>query len=524
MKQQKNILFIMCDQLRRDYLSCYGHKTLHTPNIDALAEMGVIFDNAYVQSPLCGPSRASFYTGRYMFTHGANWNNFPLRIDEKTIGDYLAPFNVRTALVGKTHMVVDPREIERLNIGSDAELGIHLRQCGFEPYVRDDGLHPDPIADPALAYNQYLREQGYGDSHNPWNYAANAVEVDGRISSGWLMRHCDRPARVADEHSETAYMTDRAMDFIRDAGNTPWCLHLSYIKPHWPYIVSAPYHNMYSADDLMPVNRSEDERCYAHPVHRAFMDVSYSKVFSDDRVRDVVGPAYMGLIKQVDDHLGRLMAFLRDNGNLENTLIVFTSDHGDYLGDHWLGEKDLYHDASIRIPLIIYDPSEQAAATRGTRNDSLVEAIDLLPTFVHYHSDAPLPYRLEGLSLLETLRTGALLPRKGAITELDYSCREEARRILDIEPEQCRGFVYTSRDWKYVLLEGYEPVLFDLNEDPNELRNLAALPEHRDVVGECHEAIFQWLRKRRTRTESEVAIKSLPKDFEKRAGIIIGVW
>ncbi|GGO79885.1 phosphonate monoester hydrolase [Marinobacterium nitratireducens] len=514
----------MCDQLRQDYLSCYGHETLKTPNIDALANMGVTFDNAFIQSPLCGPSRASFYTGRYMFSHGSNWNNFPLRVDEKTIGDYLSNFNVRTALVGKTHMLVDPKEIQRLKIFSDAELGIHLRECGFEPYTRDDGLHPDPIVDPDLEYNKYLSSKGYNDSHNPWNYAANAIEVEGKISSGWLMRHCSKPARVADEHSETAYMTDKAIEFINDAGKNSWCLHLSYIKPHWPYIVSSPYHDMYSKEDIKPVVRSSAELTDAHPVHKGFMDVSYSKVFSDDKVRDTVIPAYMGLIKQVDDHFGRLMRFLSENEYLENTLIVFTSDHGDYLGDHWLGEKDLYHNPSIKIPLIIYDPCREADGTRGSRNASLVESIDLLPTFIRFHSQESMPYRLEGTSLLDTLRTGKELSRKGAITELDYSCREEARRALEIEPEQCRGFVYTTKCWKYVMLEGYDAVLFNLIDDPDELINVVDDPNNRDIVQECREGIFEWLRKRRTRNQSEEEIKSLPRDFEKRAGIMIGVW
>jgi arylsulfatase A-like enzyme len=98
----KNILFIMCDQLRFDYLGCYGHPHLKTPNIDALAARGVRFDRAYVQSPVCGPSRMSFYTGRYMRSHGANWNGFPLRVDEPTLGDHLAELGMRTVLVGKT--------------------------------------------------------------------------------------------------------------------------------------------------------------------------------------------------------------------------------------------------------------------------------------------------------------------------------------------------------------------------------------------------------------------------------------
>ena len=107
MRQTKNILFIMCDQLRFDYLSCYGHRRLFTPNIDALAANGVRFTRAYVQSPVCGASRMSFYTGRYVQSHGATWNGVPLKVGEMTLGDYLRPLGVRTVLVGKTHMRAD---------------------------------------------------------------------------------------------------------------------------------------------------------------------------------------------------------------------------------------------------------------------------------------------------------------------------------------------------------------------------------------------------------------------------------
>ena len=112
----RNVLFIMCDQLRADYLSCMGHKSLQTPHIDALAADGVTFDRAYVQSPICGPSRMSFYTGRYTFSHGSTWNNVPLSVAEWTIGDYLRPLGVRTALAGKTHMAADKEGMARLAI------------------------------------------------------------------------------------------------------------------------------------------------------------------------------------------------------------------------------------------------------------------------------------------------------------------------------------------------------------------------------------------------------------------------
>jgi len=122
-KPIKNILFVMADQLRWDYLSCYGHPHLHTPNIDRLAEKGVRFDRAYVQSPVCGPSRASFYTGRTVFSHGSTWNRVPLPIGELTLGDYLRPTGVRTAVVGKTHMVPDAEGMGRLGTMDYIRLG-----------------------------------------------------------------------------------------------------------------------------------------------------------------------------------------------------------------------------------------------------------------------------------------------------------------------------------------------------------------------------------------------------------------
>jgi arylsulfatase A-like enzyme len=140
---------------------------------------------------------------------------------------------------------------------------------------------------------------------------------------------------------------------------------------------------------MLPAIRSEAERDNAHPVFAAYMDMRYSKNMSRDEARAKVIPTYMGLITQIDDQMGVLMAFLESRGVLDTTMIVFTSDHGDYLGDHWMGEKGLFHDQSAKIPLIVIDPSRAADATRGTQCDALVEAIDLAPTFVDYFGGKP---------------------------------------------------------------------------------------------------------------------------------------
>ena len=159
MPRAKNILCIMCDQLRYDYLGCTGHPTLKTPNIDAMAARGVRFSNAYVQSPICGPSRMSFYTGRYMRSHGSHWNGWPLRVGEPTLGDHLNKIGVRNVLVGKTHMAPDLEGLKRSASRRIRSSACMCRECGFEPYERDDGLHP--TARPRPRYDAYLREQGY---------------------------------------------------------------------------------------------------------------------------------------------------------------------------------------------------------------------------------------------------------------------------------------------------------------------------------------------------------------------------
>ena len=342
-RSAKNVLFIMCDQLRADHLSCYGHPRLHTPHLDALARRGVLFEHAYVQSPVCGPSRMSYYTGRYMHAHGVSWNFVPLKVGEMTIGDHLRPLGVRSVLIGKTHMRGDASGISRLGIDPASPIGVRIAECGFDPFERDDGIHPYSGHDPDPNYNRYLREHGF-DGDNPWEAWANTVvDEQGGQHSGWYLKYSHLPARVPAEHSETAYTTNRAMDFMRDAGDQPWLAHLSSIKPHWPYVVPAPYAGMYTPADALSVVSSEAERTDPHPVYGAMTRHRVSRTFAKPGIRDAVMVGYVGLVKQIDDELGRLFAFMEARGLMENTMIVFCADHGDFLGDHWLGDKELFH-------------------------------------------------------------------------------------------------------------------------------------------------------------------------------------
>ncbi len=524
MARIRNILFIMADQLRADCLSCYGHDIVQTPVIDRLAAEGVRFTRAYVQAPVCGPSRMSFYTGRYAISHGATYNNFPLPVDQRTIGDHLAPLGVKAVLIGKTHMAADREGMARMGVDPASSLGVRLSECGFIPYCRDDGLHPDISADPDLAYNRYLRSRGWR-GRNPWHWVANAAEGDdGTILSGWYMRHADLPARVAEADSETAWMTDRAMEFMARNADTPFCLHLSYIKPHWPYMAPAPYHALYRDIPLPEANRGAAERENPHPVHRAFMEHDESRAFSRDDCRNKVLPTYWGLIRQIDDHLGRLFAFMEKQGLMDKTLIVFTSDHGDYLGDHWLGEKELFHEESARIPLIVRDPRPAADTTRGHSTDALNESIDLLPSFVEALGGVPDERWLEGQSLIPLLhgRKPARW-RDAAFSEVDYSVRK-ARCALGLKPRQARAFMVRSRRFKYIEHACFPPELFDLENDPRELHDLGRDEGYAQIRSEHRDMLHDWLMMRKTRTAIDDATIEARTGGAAKRGYLFGRW
>ena len=531
MTKPRNILFIMFDQLRFDYLSCAGHPYLETPNIDWLASRSVRFDRAYVQSPVCGASRMSFYTGRYTSSHGSTWNGIPLRVGEWTMGDHLREAGMDALLIGKTHMKVDADGMQRLGLAADSIIGARLAECGFDVLVRDDGLWgtgPDGNYDEKLSpYNQYLREKGY-EADNPWHDYANAgIEDNGDIASGWIYANAGKPANIREEDSETPWLTREMIRFLDEAAprrDRPWMCHLSYIKPHWPYIVPAPYHDMYGPNSFVPVVRHADELVDQHPVYAAFSGNVIGQAFQQDAVRNAALGAYMGLIKQIDDQMGHLFAYLRDNGLMEDTMIVITSDHGDYLGDHWLGEKDLFHEASVRVPMIVYDPSSEADATRGSVNDALVEAIDLVPTFVEFAGGTPRDEWLEGHSLLPLLYGEKPDDWRGyAVSEYDYSVTPMAAR-LDMAPKDARLFMVTDGRWKFMHAEGgFPPMLFDLQNDPMELRDLGRDPAYGGAVADCYDKLFEWARRcaqRTTLSDRQILDR---RGKSRRKGIVLGI-
>lgn len=522
-----NILYIMFDQLRFDYLSCAGHPFIKTPNIDRLAAKGVRFTSAYTQSPVCGAARMSAYTGRYVSSHGAQWNGHPLRVGEQTLSGHLRAGGVGCWLVGKTHMKADAEGMARLGLSPDSVIGARQAECGFDVWCRDDGLWaegPGGFYDKKRSpYNAYLKSKGYG-GNNPWADFANASSDGNSLASGWFMKNAALPANVDEADSETPWLTSQAIDFIEQAQGD-WCAHISYIKPHWPYIVPAPYHNMYGPDDIMPPVRSDKELEAPHPIYKGFVTGQIGQSFSRDEVRETVIPAYMGLITQCDDQMGRLFNYLEKSGRDQDTMIIITSDHGDYLGDHWLGEKDLFHAPSVKVPLIVYDPRPHADQTRGSTCDALVEAIDVTATIIDAAGCEIPTHIVEGQSLmpyLKGLKPDA--PRDYAVSEYDYS-RHPVCAELNIAPRDARMFMVATHDWKLVHCEGgIRPMLFDLQNDPDELCDLGADASHNDIRAEMYQHLHAWslrMSQRLTVSDDDIAHAKRVGD---QTGVLLGLY
>ena len=257
-----------------------------------------------------------------------------------------------------------------------------------------------------------------------------------------------------------------------------------------------------------------------HPVLDSYQGNKIAQAFQKEEVRNKVIPAYMGLIKQCDDHLGRILEHLEQTGQMDNTMIVLTSDHGDYLGDHWLGEKDLFHEQSVKIPMIIFDPRQEADKTRGTTCDALVESIDLVATFIDTAGGEVPSHIVEGKSLVPWLHGEVPEWRDFVISEYDYSVTPQAVK-LGVEPRDARLFMVFDGRYKLMHAEGgFRPMLFDLQEDPNEFVDLAKGNGHGEIIDKLYGHLTKWgLRLSQRVTKSEDDIKAM-RGRSLRRGII----
>ena len=433
--KRPNLLIIMSDEHAPMFSSVHGHPLVQTPNMERLAAMGTTFDNAYCNSPLCMPSRMSFMTGRYIH-HQDTWDNAcPLRVDALTWAHQLRSVGYDVALSGKQHFC-----------GPD-------RLHGFQQQLARD-LHAE------LAHPVFDWSQGVIPAQGPWGAPAEAgpgrsveIEVDDLVQQ-------------------------RALEWLREPARRerPWALNVSFIAPHFPFIAPQRYWDMYPPEEVDLPEIPPGHLEALHPVYRRLRRMFGLADFPEELVRRARA-GYYGLISYLDDKLGQLLDVLEASAQLENTVVIHLSDHGEMNGEHGLWRKSNFYEASARVPLQIAWPGQLPAGARVAQVVSLVDVAATMLELAGVEPAAP----LDGDSML------ALMQGR------DDDWKDEAFA------EYCGHGVVAPMAMlrrgrhKFNFSLGDPPELYDLQADPGEFINLAGRPEHARIEGQLQaDLLARW--------------------------------
>jgi arylsulfatase len=449
---QPNILLLFVDQMRYDAMGCAGNPVIRTPGLDRLAREGVHFTHGLTPSPVCIAARQSLITGHYCSTHGRFANNVvnpePLFY---TVPQLLGSAGYITHAIGKMHF--RPAR----------------RHYGFQ---RMELMEEIPLHRADDEYLMYLKDVGYG----------HVRQVHGVRN---VLYHQPQVSVIPEEHHGSTWVADRTIDFLcrhaRAYKDRPFFLWSSWIAPHLPWNAPEPFASMYPVDQVDPPFGWDQPREALPPSlrnNKATADLEFASQEHLRRIRAL----YYGNVSLVDKGIGRILRALDALGMAENTLIVFTSDHGDLLGDHGLIQKSKPYEASIRVPFLLRFPGRLEA---GRQSAERVTLRDLMPTFleaagVEYPGQPALP----GASLLGRPGGGLAQPREECVVE------------EGIGPSRWLSIMSGPWKYNYYMRGGWEE-LFNLDEDPREMRNLLLdepSPEAREIGVDLRQRLTAWER------------------------------
>lgn len=457
MPKQPNIIMILCDELRADALGCFGNPIVQTPNIDRLAHEGTRFSQCFVTQPTCTPSRASILTGCYPSALRARMVGCYTPDDKRFLPRALSAKGYRTASIGKIHLVPQSAEPAVLAQALATEDGVYF---GFQEVDLVNGHGNRCFGN---RYTNWLRERLPDLDERQ----ANAAPYENGVN-------CWRWNLPQDVHS-SHYIADRAIDFLETATDEPYFLHVSFPDPHYPFTAPEPWASLYDPAimplPIPPIAESFDMPELHERVYRGPLTPSAGRGRPRDRVIGTpphnyaeynqddwkqVKAIYYGMVSLVDYSVGRILDALDRLGMNDNTIIVFVSDHGDYLGDHGMYGKGLPYDSALRTPLIYRGPGIAAGQTISTVESTL----DIAPTLLDLAGVAE-PEGIQGCSLMRLLG-GEDWPRPGAaLVENDDDFA--ALRMRTLIGPRWRLTFYHSQDWGE---------LIDRERDPLEMRNL----------------------------------------------------
>ena len=476
-----NLLFIYTDEQAFNTLEAYGNSEISMPNLNRLAERSVVFDQAYVTQPVCTPSRSTLLTGLYPHTDGCTANNVPLRPETPCLPEMLAGGDYVTAHFGKWH------------------LGDELyAQHGFGEWIGiEDG------------YNQYNgkgKDRSIRSGYHHYLIECGLAPRNGKTFSR------EEAARLPEEHGKPAFLAREASRFIRANRNDPFALYVNFLEPHMPYF--GPRDNQYDPRTIpLPPNfdavLDDSQPLKARAFAQAYREWGHSGMplrTPEDWRRLIAN--YWGLCSLIDTHIGTILNTLEESGLSDDTIVVFTSDHGDMMGSHGLTAKSVMFEEAVRVPLMIRLPNQD----QGKHVSGPVSHIDVVPTLLDLMNQ-PIPPHLQGKSLrglLETEKatsTGSVFiewnghntgfvgeewgsfPMPSALEGV--VSREEVETAVS-DPVRT---VVTPDGWKLNHSQRGEHELYDLSSDPGETENLFYRTESAPIVDRLKEEIARWQKR-----------------------------
>ncbi len=460
-KNRPNILWICSDQQRFDTLGCYGNQYVNTPNIDRLAEEGVLFENCYAQNPVCSPSRSSFLTGRYPHVTGCRQNGQPIHASERLIPKILHDAGYTCGLSGKLHL--NPAAPYRFR---QSENRI---DDGYDVFFWSHGHAPKH---PANQYQQWLTEKGV------------KYKTDDFADCRWI------ELGMPEEYHQTTWCVDRAISYIDYCNkfDMPWLFSINFFDPHCPFDPPEKYLKRYLDDiDSIPLpnyveGELKNKPAYQTELHK-YCDQDRNPNIKELRAEELtdqehryIKAAYWAMVDLIDAQVGRLVEHLKVTGEYDNTIIVYMSDHGEMLGDHGLYYKAMsLYEGAVHVPLIVHYP-KLLAPKRCSAN---MELMHIAPTLLEAAGIVP-EVGMQTTSLWKELVNGSEIPPEDTFTEYYNSLC-----CTFSDPRHNFSTMIRSGNYKLSLCHGSsEGELYDLSTDPHETYNLFSDPAYAEIKTE----------------------------------------
>tara|TARA_R110002126_G_scaffold291762_1_gene457086 strand:- start:8683 stop:10515 length:1833 start_codon:yes stop_codon:yes gene_type:complete len=482
-----NVVFIISDQHKLQAIGAYGSKLAITPNIDMLAKTGVIFNNAYTPAPVCAPARAALVTGMYPYANGAIYHKAPIKMPNgkiknlgsgilrktgyhkgiKTLPSIFRDENYITAAPGKMHV---HGELQK-NVDNDYKEGNDL---GFDEisvryYTEFPGGHYQDIVgeDTYMRYRQFKKYKDAfhkGSMHLNDEYEATIVKND--------------------EDNFDMVVAKQSVDFIKKRGKDGknFFLHVGFEKPHAPFTTTQKYLDMHNPDDYeLPATYDDWYQKGKYPWSPNWI---HSGIPKDIKKAKNVMAAYNACITEMDDMVGRVVNSLKEQGLYENTIIIYTTDHGEHLFEHGLRGKHNMNEDAVNVPFIISYPK---LFQQNVFNNTNVSFVDLMPTLSEL-INGKTPETAQGISLVDVLKNNIEIKDRSVFSEFrgaDYTLLPGIKNV----PSR----MMKKGNYKFIYTHGIIDQLYNLKEDPDELNNLIFSEKHQDIYDDMYfQIISNW--------------------------------